>query len=168
MSLTRSPIIMAGALVLPETICGMIEQSATRSPRHALDAQALVHNCHSVAVRAHFASSGWMVDGGGRVARPVEQCRHSHHRQCRARGMFFGDHICHRVRCVQCACNPDALDNGILIKLRRKIVRVDLGMHRSDVAGFQHQSPALSGRSCRTDAVKAVKLMRRRRQVCPR
>ena len=32
MSETFSPIMMAGALVLPETISGMIEQSATRSP----------------------------------------------------------------------------------------------------------------------------------------
>ena len=32
MSDVFSPIMMAGALVFPETICGMIEQSATRKP----------------------------------------------------------------------------------------------------------------------------------------
>ena len=66
-----SPIMIDGALVLPEVSVGMIEASATRSPCHAVHAKLVVDHRHRV--RAHLAGADRMVGGLGVLPDPVEQ-----------------------------------------------------------------------------------------------
>ena len=72
MSLAFSAIITTGALVLPDTSVGMIEQSTTRKPVHAVHAQPVVDDRHRV-VRAHPAGARRMEDRRAVVARELEQ-----------------------------------------------------------------------------------------------
>ena len=66
MSDTFSPIIIAGALVLPETICGMIEQSATRN-RSTVRTRSLSFNAEAVDITHGESAGRWreLLAGAG-------------------------------------------------------------------------------------------------------
>ena len=70
MSAAFSPIMIDGALVLPDVSVGMIEASATRRPVDAMDAELGIDDSHRV--RAHLAGPDRVVGGLCRLLDPVQ------------------------------------------------------------------------------------------------
>jgi hypothetical protein len=66
-----SPIIIAGAFVLPPGMAGMIDASATRRPSMPRTPQFWIH--HGAFVGAHPAGAGRVVHRGGTVGQLAGQ-----------------------------------------------------------------------------------------------
>lgn len=65
-----SPIIIDGALVLPEVSVGMVEASATRKPGDSVNAQPCIHLGHRIGT--HLAGADRMIRRVGRVLHPIQ------------------------------------------------------------------------------------------------
>ena len=61
MSAASSPIMIVGALVLPPTMVGMIDASATRKAVDALHPQPGINHRHRIAIWAHLAGSDRVI-----------------------------------------------------------------------------------------------------------
>ena len=113
MSLAFSAIITTGALVLPETSVGMIEQSTTRKPGHAVHAQPVVDDRHARRAPSLHVPDGW------KIVAPYSRANSSSSSSLVAAdpGRSPRRHTAHRAVAASARANSNARDRAAPVQL---------------------------------------------------